>query len=615
MVWLVSCILATLSILTSFGVVICKKIYRKNHNKPAILDGQMMLAIMFVGVALTGVFLFVPLCYYSKSVFSWSLVIYDVLQVFFLDGDAHVYETMLQNLPKWICVWYSVLTVIVYIIGPILVAGSVLNLVKGLFSNIKYSLSKVFSRGEYYIFSDLNDSSICLAESIRKQDEKAVLVFAGTNEEDLNILKFADEARNFGSIILKKDLLNLQFSRKTNVFFISQDEMSIVNRTSEFVQKHKKNSLINCYVFSDSVYGESILNTLRRDENCKMKIKRINMARTIIFNDLFENGRAIFDSAVEKDDGKHISAIVVGDEAYAAEMARNLTWFCQMPGYTVEINYFADSEISASKFKAQCPELVLKSGRIGTDQDACYTLNIFDFDINSLEFEEKVEALETPTFVFVSLGDDKASVEASMRIASLSCRKPGGEKAFFQAVVKNNICFEKIVKFGKKNEISINTIGGLAECYNIKSMMQSQLEERAMARHCKYSAENGDLTKITGKNLNDAVDAFFQSEYNYYSSMASEIHTKFKSELNVFDINTEYPQLENLRKLEHMRWNAYMRSIGYRYAEKRNDTAKQHWHLIDFDNLSESVKMLDDVKITDEEFFIWKENLNSLRNN
>jgi hypothetical protein len=40
-----------------------------------------------------------------------------------------------------------------------------------------------------------------------------------------------------------------------------------------------------------------------------------------------------------------------------------------------------------------------------------------------------------------------------------------------------------------------------------------------------------------------------------------------------------------LRVLEHRRWNAYMRTEGYVYAETRNNLAKTHPCLVKFDEL------------------------------
>ena len=46
--------------------------------------------------------------------------------------------------------------------------------------------------------------------------------------------------------------------------------------------------------------------------------------------------------------------------------------------------------------------------------------------------------------------------------------------------------------------------------------------------------------------------------------------------------------------MEHRRWNAYMRSEGFTYAEKRNNLAKTHNCLVTYDDLSLEEKAKDD---------------------
>ena len=73
-------------------------------------------------------------------------------------------------------------------------------------------------------------------------------------------------------------------------------------------------------------------------------------------------------------------------------------------------------------------------------------------------------------------------------------------------------------------------------------------------------------------------------------NMTSAIHKKMKELCEIpgieknLDERTE-EERRNLRILEHKRWNAYMRSEGFTYAEKRNNLAKTHHCLVPFDEL------------------------------
>lgn len=92
---------------------------------------------------------------------------------------------------------------------------------------------------------------------------------------------------------------------------------------------------------------------------------------------------------------------------------------------------------------------------------------------------------------------------------------------------------------------------------------------------------------------------FWKYEYNYRSSIASAIHKKMKLMCEIPGASKELEQRtevekRQLRELKHRRWNAYMRSEGFTYAEKRNNLAKTHCCLVPFDDLSKEEQEKDD---------------------
>ena len=114
-------------------------------------------------------------------------------------------------------------------------------------------------------------------------------------------------------------------------------------------------------------------------------------------------------------------------------------------------------------------------------------------------------------------------------------------------------------------------------------IMYSELERIALDMH---------------KNWGDE-ESFWRYEYNYASSVAKAIHQKAKIECGI--PGADKPPAERtedektlLRPLEHRRWNAYMRTLGYVYSEKRDDLAKHHPDLVEFSRLPESKQRNDD---------------------
>ena len=115
---------------------------------------------------------------------------------------------------------------------------------------------------------------------------------------------------------------------------------------------------------------------------------------------------------------------------------------------------------------------------------------------------------------------------------------------------------------------------------------------------------------------------FEKNEYSYFSSIAKAMHERLRlkmlyagffrdgaklreallgddrwkeSELETLlsALETEWSdrdsdQVLQIGRLEHIRWNAYMRSEGYVYGILRNDLAKTHHNIVPLSKLTES---------------------------
>ena len=123
----------------------------------------------------------------------------------------------------------------------------------------------------------------------------------------------------------------------------------------------------------------------------------------------------------------------------------------------------------------------------------------------------------------------------------------------------------------------------MEKSYSEDVILNSELENKALERHLKWGVE----------------DDFWKYEYNYSSSVASAIHIKVREACGIAgagkktDEQTAEERLM-LEQLEHRRWNAYMRSEGFTYAQKRNNLAKTHHCLVEFKKLSQKEQEKDD---------------------
>lgn len=300
-----------------------------------------------------------------------------------------------------------------------------------------------------------------------------------------------------------------------------------------------------------------------------------------------ENGkiRNIFERAATNRDGeKVISAVVIGMGLHGTEMLKALAWYGQMEGYKLYVNAFDRDAGARSRFTAKCPELMSErfNGPQAEGQEDCYRINIHATDIESQEFVDLLATLPEITYVAVCLGDDEKNLEIAVRMRSL-CKKLGAFP-FIQAIRYNlgeNEDFSQAKNF-KGQAYDIDLIGDMKSIYSVNAILQSSLEYLALSRHMKWGGER----------------AFWEFEYNHNSSIASALHHDVKIRLGLpgadLPPNERKPaDRDMLRRLEHRRWNAYMRSEGYVYG-KRDDLAKTHHCLVLFDELSEYEQNKDD---------------------
>ena len=88
-----------------------------------------------------------------------------------------------------------------------------------------------------------------------------------------------------------------------------------------------------------------------------IKAIRVDDIQSLIYHNLYEEGKFLFDGAREVDGKKVISAVIVGLGLYGREMLKALSWFCQMDGYALKITAF-DSTLKKLKFVDSAAELL-----------------------------------------------------------------------------------------------------------------------------------------------------------------------------------------------------------------------------------------------------------------
>lgn len=568
------------------------------HKTGATVRTLTPVRIVMIGVFLAAIVLHLPL--YWKSFYPIAFCglhtllasLHHTLRLFVLDGELAVIQSFCSGYDSVLSEWYLLLTIFIYVLGPILTFSVVLSFFKNL-QAYRRLMMHVFSKT--YIFSELNERSLALATSLRRNHPKCLLVFTDVYEADQEeISELCDKARRIGAVCFKCDIaaLNLDLHRKTNqvsCFAIGQDEDENIRQALSLVHRYGKYDNMALYIFSTGVESELLFQDV---SGRGMLIRRINPSRSLISQLMYHRGEQLFANAIDTKPYKQIRVVVVGTGGYGTEMLKALAWCGQMIGYRLTVHAFDKKRNASDLFCAVCPEL-MSPARNGVEEEgeSVYEIRIHDgVDVFTGEFEKQLQACGPISHVFISLGNDSMNIKAAVKLREYCARQ--GYDPCIQAVVYASHKSKQLadIRNFKGKPYRIEFVGNLDESYSEEMLLNSELEQTALRRHLSYGGPVSD---------------FWAFEYNYRSSTASAIHQKLRIACGIPGADKPVAERtleerDDLALLEHMRWNAYMRSEGYQYSgsmdpSTRNDLAKVHNFLVPFEELPEKEKRKDDV--------------------
>ncbi|MCD8150253.1 MAG: hypothetical protein LUE92_12005 [Clostridiales bacterium] len=591
--------------------------YRRNRRSRRALS----LVTLFLGVTFFSLFLLIlPLC---RELFIGSRAV-DLqtffqtirisLQVFSLDGEyLDLYESV-ASLPAALRGAYRIFGGILYVLAPILLVGVVVSFFQSI---LDYAKLKTVKFKNIYIFSELNERSLVLARSCAEHDRAgkkgSLLVFTDVYEKDEEeSAEVISWAKNLGAICLKSDILtlNVDFSRKktkVRFFIMGSDETENIRHALTLTERYGQCDRISLHVVTNSEEGELLVGSAMNTD-IRMEVKRINSAQSMVYSYLFdtENHR-LFDLARTLPDGERVLTIVlVGMGQYGTELLRALTWYTQLPGIRTEIHVFERDHLAEQRFASLCPETMEMNhkdidGESHFDIYFHHTAGGWGIDADTSDFDRQIAELHHVSIAYLTLGDDAANIRIAVKLRRLFTQSVTEEpQPVIEAVVfdakKSEIVKKYPMQDFKGKGYNIGFIGDMETTWSYDVILQDSLEAEAKTRHLKWvDKSSADYEE----QLRKESRRFYQHEYFRQSSMASAIRSRVRREMHVPGTDKAPGQRTEeerraIQKVEHAGWNAYMRSIGYRYAPERNDMAKLHHLLIPFEDLPESEKIKDD---------------------
>ena len=201
------------------------------------------------------------------------LAVHNTLRLFILDGEYNFIRDAVKGFEsEKAAVLFSFYAAVLYVLAPLLTFSNVLSLFKDLIAEIRFRLHR---NRPFYILSEVNHSSVVLAESIVKR---------GAGERGLPVIVFTDvfprnserdyelfeRLNDMHAICMKKDVTRLNLSKKSyvEIFLIGHDESENIAQAIKLNDDNCDNEKTRkIFLFSDSPTAGYVLDSIRKSTN------------------------------------------------------------------------------------------------------------------------------------------------------------------------------------------------------------------------------------------------------------------------------------------------------------------------------------------------------------
>ena len=560
-IWYIVFGILSFIVLVALGILALKAYKTKDKGKRIFTA----LHIFTLGVFVSTVFIFIPV-YFAEKYFGESAVlrpfvlsIHHALRVFILDGEFDIIKNSVPG-DDVLKVMFSSYASILYVLAPILTFSNVLSFFKNIKNEIRFLWHK---KRPFYIFSELNERSIKLAESIIDDKDlkkhKPVIVFTDVfeqnEEDDYELILKAHDIR---AILLKKDITRLNAKRKKSYiefFLIGDNDSENTEQAIKLTNIYKDYTKRAIYLFSSKQSAGYILDSLDKGKRIISKTleqKMVDNAHGVLYEnalsaddfdvkDSFYLRRidsisllpidVLSDQSVVKflskatTEEKRISLMIIGIGESGKAFLKTAFWLYQHFGYCVEISVLdkEEKDVIVGKIKKDCPGLEFDT-EVSTNRDSNYHIRIIskiDVDSSDLgnlfESDNNKEWIKKTQLVVVSLGDDDKNIETAVALRKMfdrvneisngsNCLKDEYEIPLIYSIVYNEKKASNLTNISTETELvfSDDAISVRKRAYDGFKIKKTNLSITKSGTYV-ISGECSDGKIVVNKNVKDVI--------------------------------------------------------------------------------------------------------------
>ena len=541
------------------------------------------------------------------------------LQTFSMDEDYTVYtvagKAWLKGIHPALGDAYGIVISVINLIAPILGGALLLSILTNIFSNAKIA---VFPYRHKFVFSELNEASITLAEDIMRENHykkilnkkfrsiRPLIVFTDAYLDDESEVssELFNRARDIGAVCVKTDLMHLPLRRSGSVdyFLMDADSKGNISTLSGLLKNKYRNGRlwtagadqdnpnIRMFIFTTDDFEDTMVKNIcgKNDNAQKVLVRTIRDYKNMAVN--LMNDVPLFLSLLHTTE-KELAVTIFGSGSIGEEIFQSVFWCGQMNDIALTINVVSkDAEKLENRIRETCPEL-LKSTDSSSDllkvypfgdtekrnPPYCKKVSFHKVD-NIFEFSDIPEEIFNGTnYYVVALGTDDKNITVAHKIKMKVSRK---------SILNERQRYNVIVPAVYDRELAETLYDVSAEGFGPSIIPFATLESR-------YSCRNIFMTDFLGRALDTArlYDKKQETkdrddEYTYWSNITRTVHAPYKAfalgrilsvEMDRTDEERwhlkEHVQLSENEKhmiawMEHRRWNAFLRTQGFTCPSK-----------------------------------------------
>lgn len=529
---------------------------------------KMIVRILGAGVFLMMVVLIYPSYAIQGEKFALGLALVQSMCAMLLNADATEILAGFDGYSAGFVGFYKPAILALMIIAPLFTVGITLSFFSEKFARALYRVRSAFHAS--YLFSEINERTLCVAEDIASKNKKAVIVFAIKTDKDKIDAGAIERIKKIGTII-NEDIVDIAHSlkRERNYYLLSSDGSANLDAGLRLYHKYndKQTGNVNMWLYTKDEISEVIFDHLYETFNVRLINEESLIARKLVTDYPLYNAVS----------GGKLSVLLVGGGKIGLEILRQVTaCSCLGDNIDVELNVI---DISAEKAKAMfektSPSLAKR-----------WKINFISADISTVNFTNKLLSIK-PTYIVISLGNQNRNLETALYIRRTYGIKDGMPQ--IHALVDHRRIEQQIIpnlsvtywEYDKENigytsepvcSFEIKPFGSYEETYSDLRIGASYLDCLAVAHNAAYRGISQIDQRHTPARLTDLYNqVIFFKDYSdgFAVSVSYKLHLMG---LELVDdgmgdlslLEARLPQnLKLLREHENKRHEAFMRGGGW----------------------------------------------------